>query len=71
MIKNFFTFFIRLYQILISPLLGANKCRFHPSCSQYMIEAINKKGLLKGICLGTARLLRCHPWSNGGYDPIK
>ncbi len=69
--KKFFIFFVRLYQILISPLLGANKCRFYPTCSSYMILAIQKKGIFKGMGLGIWRVLRCHPWSKGGYDDVK
>lgn len=60
---------IKLYQYLISPYFG-NCCRFYPSCSQYMIEAIEKKGIFKGLTLGIYRLLRCHPWAKGGIDPV-
>ena len=60
---------IRLYQILVSPLLGS-ACRFSPSCSQYAVEAINRYGLIKGFRLTTCRLLRCHPWHPGGFDPV-
>lgn len=60
---------IRLYQITLSPLLG-NRCRFHPTCSVYAQEAIAKYGVLKGIYLGTRRLLRCHPFHAGGIDPV-
>lgn len=59
---------IRGYQRTISPLLGP-VCRFEPSCSRYMIGALRKYGLLKGLWKGTGRLLRCHPWHPGGYDP--
>jgi hypothetical protein len=59
---------IRLYQWLLSPLLG-NVCRFEPSCSRYMIEALRKYGLWQGAWKGSRRLLRCHPWHPGGYDP--
>lgn len=59
---------VRFYQRAISPLLGKN-CRFHPSCSQYMIEAINKYGLVRGILKGTWRIMRCNPFCRGGYDP--
>ncbi|HWE36126.1 MAG TPA: membrane protein insertion efficiency factor YidD [Isosphaeraceae bacterium] len=59
---------IRVYQFTISPLLGPS-CRFEPSCSRYMIGALRKYGLLRGLWRGTARLLRCHPWHPGGYDP--
>jgi len=60
---------IRLYQICLSPLLGAS-CRFTPSCSQYTIEAIRKHGSLRGVYLGMRRLLRCHPFHPGGCDPV-
>lgn len=60
---------IRGYQLIISPLMGAN-CRFHPTCSQYMIEAITRFGTIRGFWLGLRRLSRCHPWHEGGLDPI-
>lgn len=59
---------VRIYQITISPWLGPT-CRFHPSCSHYMIQAIEKYGLLSGIWRGIKRLCRCHPFHPGGYDP--
>jgi uncharacterized protein len=59
---------IRLYQLLVSPLLPANTCKFHPSCSEYAALAIRKHGVLKGVLLAAGRLLRCHPWSQGGVD---
>ncbi|QDT06434.1 Putative membrane protein insertion efficiency factor [Rubripirellula lacrimiformis] len=59
---------IRFYQIAISPLLGPN-CRFTPTCSQYTIESIRKFGVIRGIYRGTRRIMRCHPWNPGGYDP--
>jgi len=60
---------LRFYQLAVSPLLGAN-CRFTPSCSCYAKEAIVKHGAAKGILLTTKRLLRCHPFSTAGYDPV-
>lgn len=60
---------VRLYQYLISPLLGP-RCRFHPSCSHYAIEAIERHGTLRGSWLALRRLGRCHPWHPGGYDPV-
>ncbi|MFN9917020.1 MAG: membrane protein insertion efficiency factor YidD, partial [Pirellulaceae bacterium] len=58
---------IRFYQRGISPLLGP-RCKFHPTCSQYCLEAIAKYGLISGLLRGLYRLARCHPWSCGGYD---
>ena len=60
---------IKLYQILISPLIGPN-CRYHPTCSQYSIEAINKHGPFKGIWLAIKRISSCHPWGGSGHDPV-
>ncbi|MCC9620475.1 membrane protein insertion efficiency factor YidD [Thalassospira sp. MA62] len=60
---------IRGYQLFISPLLGP-RCRFHPSCSQYAIEAVQMHGVLKGIGLSVRRILRCHPLHPGGFDPV-
>jgi putative membrane protein insertion efficiency factor len=57
------------YKKLISPLLG-NTCRFHPSCSDYFLEAVETHGILKGALLGFKRLLRCHPFSRGWIDPV-
>ena len=62
---------IRLYQVTLSPLIAlfGPACRFEPSCSRYMIGALQKYGLVRGLARGMARLLRCHPWHPGGYDP--
>jgi len=60
---------LRGYRYLISPLLGPS-CRFYPSCSCYAEEAIEQHGALKGCYLTARRLLRCHPWHAGGYDPV-
>ena len=59
---------VRLYQILLSPLLG-RQCRFEPSCSNYFIQAVRKYGPLKGTWRGLCRIGRCHPFHPGGYDP--
>jgi len=61
--------FIKGYQRWLSPLLGKN-CRFHPTCSQYAIEAINRFGFLKGCWLASKRILKCHPLHAGGEDPV-
>ena len=60
---------VRLYQVTLSPLLGG-QCRFLPTCSHYVLEAVDKHGALVGGWLGLRRLLRCHPFSRGGYDPV-
>lgn len=60
---------IRAYQLLISPLLGPS-CRFHPSCSHYAIEAIDTHGAGRGLWLSARRIARCHPWCEGGHDPV-
>jgi hypothetical protein len=60
---------IRGYQLLLSPVLG-NNCRFEPSCSRYAIEAIGRHGPWRGSALAAGRILRCHPWHSGGYDPV-
>ncbi len=60
---------IRMYQRFISPLLG-DRCRFYPSCSQYMLNAITRHGALRGSYLGVRRLFRCHPWNAGGFDDV-
>lgn len=60
---------IRGYQLFLSPVLG-NHCRFYPSCSQYAIDAIELHGVVRGIWLAMRRLLRCHPWHPGGFDPV-
>jgi len=60
---------IRAYQYAISPMLG-NRCRFHPSCSDYAIEALDRHGFAKGVWLAIRRMGRCHPWHPGGYDPV-
>jgi putative membrane protein insertion efficiency factor len=59
---------IRLYQWLIAPLLPANTCKYHPSCSEYAVLAIRKHGVMRGLPRAAWRLLRCNPWSHGGVD---
>nr|WP_294897877.1 membrane protein insertion efficiency factor YidD [uncultured Pedobacter sp.] len=64
-----FLLIIKIYQYLISPLLGSS-CRFTPTCSQYGIEAIKKYGAFKGGWLTLKRIGRCHPWGSNGHDPV-
>ncbi|MBR4718232.1 MAG: membrane protein insertion efficiency factor YidD [Lentisphaeria bacterium] len=68
-VRELVIFPVRLYQRWISPLLPPC-CRFTPSCSQYMIEAVRVHGVLRGLMLGSWRILRCNPWCRGGYDPV-
>jgi uncharacterized protein len=60
---------LRAYRLFLSPFLGRN-CRFHPSCSAYAIEALQRYGAIKGTWLAVRRVTRCHPWNPGGYDPV-
>lgn len=60
---------IRIYQVTLSPFLGGH-CRYEPTCSQYAVEAINEHGPWRGGALAFKRLLRCHPFVKGGYDPV-
>jgi putative membrane protein insertion efficiency factor len=60
---------IRLYQRVLSPFVPRS-CRFHPSCSEYACQALEKYGFLKGSVLSVARIARCHPWNPGGIDPV-
>lgn len=59
---------VRIYQYTVSPLFG-RQCRFHPTCSNYMIAAVEKHGALRGASRGLRRIARCHPWHPGGIDP--
>lgn len=69
MIAAILAFVVRAYQWTIRPLIGPN-CRFHPSCSDYAIEALRTHGALRGSVLSTKRILRCNPWHQGGLDPV-
>lgn len=60
---------LRAYQYALSPMLGRS-CRFFPTCSEYAIEALGRHGALRGSYLAARRVLRCHPWNPGGYDPV-
>jgi uncharacterized protein len=63
-------FVVRLYRLLLSPYIPTT-CRFYPTCSSYMMEAIQKKGVLRGVSLGLLRILKCHPFHPGGFDPVE
>lgn len=67
--KRVILFLIRGYQRVVSPLFPS-ACRFYPSCSEYTHQAIEKHGVLRGGWLGIRRISRCHPWNEGGYDPV-
>ena len=67
--RKILIFLIRAYSYLLSPFLG-NNCRYTPTCSQYAREAIETHGVLKGLWLALKRLGSCHPWHEGGYDPV-
>ena len=69
-IKNILLGSVKLYKYAISPLLP-DSCRFVPTCSEYSAEAIEKYGAVKGSYLSLRRILRCHPFHNGGYDPVR
>ena len=68
-LARFCVVLIRGYQVSLSPLLPGG-CRYTPSCSRYTLEAIERYGAFKGMRLGGARILRCHPFHKGGYDPV-
>jgi putative membrane protein insertion efficiency factor len=61
---------IRAYQLLLSPMVG-QRCKYYPSCSEYAAQAIQRYGILRGLVLAGWRLLRCNPWSRGGFDPVE
>ncbi len=61
---------IRLYRRVVSPALP-RRCKYHPSCSAYALQAIRTYGILRGVVLACWRLLRCNPWSHGGFDPVE
>jgi putative membrane protein insertion efficiency factor len=75
--KRIILFLIKIYQKILSTdqgwvshLISHRSCRFYPSCSEYTYQAINRFGVLKGFWIGLKRIVRCHPWNDGGYDPI-
>jgi putative membrane protein insertion efficiency factor len=64
-----FVFLIKIYQFLISPIIGKN-CRFNPTCSNYALEALKKHGLILGLYYSIIRISKCHPWGGSGHDPV-
>ncbi len=70
--KKLCIWLLKAYKKIISPILNffGIHCKFYPSCSEYMMQAIEKYGCIKGILIGLKRLLRCHPFAKGGYDPL-
>ncbi|MGL5123719.1 MAG: membrane protein insertion efficiency factor YidD [Fusobacteriaceae bacterium] len=68
--KKIIMLMIKFYQKFISKIFG-KKCRFYPSCSQYTYEAIDKYGVIKGTYFGIKRIIKCHPFHPGGFDPLK
>ena len=71
--KKIIIFLLKIYKKMISPIVSCCgiHCKFYPTCSEYMVQAIEKYGVIKGIFLGIKRLLKCNPFSKGGYDPLK
>ncbi len=71
--KKFLIYLLNFYKKYISPIFAnfGIHCKYYPSCSNYMKQAIEKYGVLKGVFIGLKRLLRCNPFSKGGYDPLK
>lgn len=72
-VKTIVVALIRLYQMLLSPiihLVPGSGCRYLPTCSQYAIEAVQTHGIFKGVALGIYRILRCNPWGSSGHDPV-
>lgn len=71
--RKILLFFIKKYKKNISPVVSAKgcNCKFYPTCSDYTMQAIEKYGAFRGSCMGAIRILRCNPFSKGGYDPLK
>ena len=70
LLRGLFVYLIKGYRIFLSPVIG-KQCRFHPTCSQYALDALNKKSFFTSIKLIILRLAKCHPWHEGGFDPVK
>jgi uncharacterized protein len=70
LVVNFVLAILRIYKRWISPMLPS-ACRYHPTCSEYMMDAVQKYGVARGVWLGLGRILRCHPFHEGGFDPVR
>ena len=68
--KDLLLLLIRCYRVLLSPLKGRATCRFYPTCSAYALESVQHHGALRGSAKAARRILKCHPWNPGGYDPV-
>jgi len=68
-VNRLLVWLLRAYQLLLSPMLGQN-CRFYPTCSHYAIDAIRAHGAARGSLLALRRVCKCHPWNDGGFDPV-
>ena len=68
--RKIIIFLIKIYKKIISPIIPAH-CKYYPTCSEYMVQALEKYGVIKGGLLGIKRILKCNPFSKGGYDPLK
>ena len=69
-LRELFLLPVRAYRRVLSPALP-KRCKYHPSCSEYAVEAVRSYGVIRGVVLGGWRLLRCNPWSHGGFDPVE
>jgi uncharacterized protein len=69
-LREFFLAPLHLYRRVISPAIGPH-CRYHPTCSEYAVEAVRRKGVIRGTALAAWRVMRCNPWSHGGVDPVR
>ena len=68
-LKTFFVCLIKFYKLVLSPFFGVN-CRYIPTCSDYAIQSIEQKGIIKGLYFGLKRIFKCHPFGGSGYDPV-
>tara|TARA_Y100001970_G_scaffold255674_1_gene332610 strand:+ start:451 stop:675 length:225 start_codon:yes stop_codon:yes gene_type:complete len=69
MIKNIIIFLIKIYKLILSPIIGPT-CRYLPTCSEYFIDCLNEYGVIKGSAKGMKRIFSCHPFGGHGYDPV-